>query len=356
MTRCTPIRAAVAGAVLAMGLAAPAGAATIAQGHVDHAVRVVDGAVRVQLRTGNGAQAVWHEPSATVIRTDDASRTTIPSGPDHAFLGPAGARTWILPQTERPGVPWIGWSTEGLADHDPTGPVRWTLDAVEGPGTVALFQDGPFGEPHRIFDSHDGLPDALDVPVGAHGHGNWAFSRPGVYRLTTTSRATLAGTPRQDTQVLTVRVDGTDDAAAPGPVPPAGGSPSPAPGVPAAPGPGDAGARGTSVQLRTTRGRLSRSRTVALRVGCAGSRTCRGTVRLRTAGRVPHAGRPRVLHLGSRRYAVPGGRTATVRVRVPAARARTLRRRASLPVRASTRLDGRTVARRLTLLTGTAPR
>lgn len=338
----------VAAAVVALAVGVPAApaATTISSGHADWAARLVDGRLSTQLRDGRG---VWHDPATVVVQVPDGARTTAPTDPRFAFAGAAPGRAlWVLPQTERAGIPWLGWGAESVVAPRATGAVAWSLDAVEGPGAVAMWQQDALGDPTPVFASADGLPDVHLIGLGAHAHGSWSFARPGRYRLTMTHRATVDGVPQQDTRALEVLVDGAPDADPPPP-----GTPHPAPEAPGpAPAPGaatPAAGRGTVV-IRSTVGRLTRRRLVAVRLGCTAATACRGTLRLRTAARIRHGRTARVLVLGSARVAVPAGRAATVRVRVPAGVARSLRagRRARPVVRATVSGDGRGgVVRRL---------
>jgi len=327
---------ALAGALL---LPAGAGAVAIADGHADYAARLIDGRLRTQVRDPSGA---WHDPATVTVRVVEAARSAVPGDARFRFLGSPGASVWVLPQTERPGVAWLGWSAESLVAPRATGAVGWSLDAVEGPGTVALYQQNALGDPAVLFDSGDGLPDAHQLALGAHAHGSWAFSQPGRYRLTTTHRATIDGAPQSDTRTLEVVVDGTADApAAPVPVPPSA-PPATGAGPPAAP------VRTALPVVRTTAARMSSRRTVAVRLRCAAATPCRGRLRLRTAGRVRHAGTRRVLTLGARRVDVRAGRAVTVRLRVPVRVARSLRAgRPSRPMlRASVRQGDAVATRR----------
>ncbi|WP_158564032.1 TIGR03773 family transporter-associated surface protein [Jiangella anatolica] len=109
------------------------------------------------------------------------------------FLGTDAA--WVIQQTQNPDVLWAGWSTEelgaGVVDGDA---VDITLTDVRGPGEVEVFQTSPFGEPIRIFSS-DEDHTTLRQGIGAHVHANWAFTEPGVYTVTFTVSATVAGQP-----------------------------------------------------------------------------------------------------------------------------------------------------------------
>ncbi|GLY07808.1 anchored repeat ABC transporter, substrate-binding protein [Actinoplanes sp. NBRC 101535] len=67
--------------------------------------------------------------------------------------------------------------------------VRLTATAVDGPGTLTAYLTQSFGQPDVTFDANGGT---AILPPDAHTHMSWAFSEPGVYRLTL--RAELAVT------------------------------------------------------------------------------------------------------------------------------------------------------------------
>ncbi|HEX7658115.1 MAG TPA: anchored repeat ABC transporter, substrate-binding protein [Pseudonocardiaceae bacterium] len=59
---------------------------------------------------------------------------------------------------------------------------------VTGPGSVYAYLTGTFGDTEVYFDSSDGMTgypgDTAVLPADAHTHLSWAFTAPGVYRLT----------------------------------------------------------------------------------------------------------------------------------------------------------------------------
>lgn len=60
------------------------------------------------------------------------------------------------------------------------------LDAT-GPGDVAAYVVSTFGTPEPLFNTADGVSereDSTTLPANAHTHVSWAFSKPGIYRLT----------------------------------------------------------------------------------------------------------------------------------------------------------------------------
>ncbi|HWT95400.1 MAG TPA: choice-of-anchor M domain-containing protein [Solirubrobacteraceae bacterium] len=356
---------------IAFGVVAPAADAAVVleQGHADYGVRVVDGTVRSQVKDGTSGSVVWREPADVVVRLTATARTTVPADAAYSFLGAPGARTWLIPQTQKADVVWLGWNTEELSGGQASGTVGWSLDAVDGPGSVAVFVTDTFGRPRVLMHSGDGLPDRHEIALGTHAHGNWAFSQPGTYALTFTHHVQTADGPQTDTDRLVVEVADTPASGGGG-----GGSGGGAGGGGAGGGAGGGGAGtgGGSSGGGTTDGgrptgdgpgkepaaatpnaavvgrsvRLRANRTVGVRVRCgATSGVCRGKVVLRTSARVRHAGKRQRLTLGSRSYRIAAGRTATVRVKVSRAAARTLRQRRTTSVAATVTRERGTSAR-----------
>ncbi|MET9880022.1 choice-of-anchor M domain-containing protein [Actinacidiphila glaucinigra] len=178
-------------------------------GHVDAiAPRMVDGKFRTLFKDSRTASAVWREPGSVIMHLTSKGKQTIPDPADGlSFLGNAGDTFYSIPQTQDPEVLWAGWSTEAFQNSDIQGNFTLSLDKVEGPGGLLLFEWTPFGEPMMRFDSRDGLPDAYEVPARTHEHANWVFTKEGVYRMTFTFRATLpSGQEVSDSQVFTMAV------------------------------------------------------------------------------------------------------------------------------------------------------
>ncbi|UGQ11042.1 TIGR03773 family transporter-associated surface protein [Yinghuangia sp. ASG 101] len=191
-------------------VAVDSSAVTIDRGHVDAlAGTFADGRLQLLFKDSrNPAAVVWRTPSAVSLRLGDPAKTTVPAGSSYGFLGTAGQPLWIIPQTQNPAVVWAGWNTEELTARELAGPVALTLTGVDGPGGVAVWEDGSFGRPNVIFDSANGLPDRHEVPLGVHAHANWGFGAPGTYRLTVRLTGTLAsGGTAEDTATYTVVVD-----------------------------------------------------------------------------------------------------------------------------------------------------
>ena len=160
----------------------------ISVGHVDLGPRLIDGQWRAGLRHDAESGAVWRDPNQTVLRVNDAAIMTAPDSDDYPFLADvAGKPVYVVPQTQNPGVVWLGWNTQ-----DPA--VTATIDRgltmrvgpVSGPGRAWLFlQSGTFGKPLLLADS-GAAPGDVWIDSGTHVHANWAFSAPGTYTATVT--------------------------------------------------------------------------------------------------------------------------------------------------------------------------
>lgn len=112
------------------------------------------------------------------------------------FLGSSGS-VWILPQVEVPGLLNLGIGTSGVEAGLFSGnQIRLELHGMEGPGHMALFTVSAFGSPVVHWSSRDGVSPGSDAfslnSVNGHVHVNWAFTQPGIYRLSLAASGTLA--------------------------------------------------------------------------------------------------------------------------------------------------------------------
>lgn len=181
--------------VEADGCAVPglaAGAITASTGHFDFGVQVEGGQLRSRVKDDQTSPPTWRDPASVLFQLGDAARMTVPAGSAYSFLGAAGTTVWTIGQTQQDGVPWLGWNTQHPSAVEAIdGPTTWTLDGVEGPGELFVHQTGSFGTPTRVLGSAAGWPTSMRIPANVHGHGNWSFTQPGLYRIATTHSATL---------------------------------------------------------------------------------------------------------------------------------------------------------------------
>lgn len=132
------------------------------------------------------------DPATAVLALGESARVELPGGTP---FGAAGDPFWILPQSQTPGLPFVGFSGEEVAPEDfPTG-VRLMLVSVVGPGHVYLWQAPAPGELEVLVNSADGigLEDAMELTAGSHRHVNIGFSANGVYKVTFRAMGIPAG-------------------------------------------------------------------------------------------------------------------------------------------------------------------
>ncbi|TCC16741.1 anchored repeat ABC transporter, substrate-binding protein [Kribbella sindirgiensis] len=99
----------------------------------------------------------------------------------------------VIPLVENIGldVLWLGLRVRGTGKArgvTRTSSVKLAATELDGPGQLVAYLTESLGQPDKYFDSTDGLgpADSTTLPPAAHTHLNWAFTKPGVYRLTLT--------------------------------------------------------------------------------------------------------------------------------------------------------------------------
>ncbi|MDO4913432.1 MAG: anchored repeat ABC transporter, substrate-binding protein [Bifidobacteriaceae bacterium] len=88
---------------------------------------------------------------------------------------------------------WLGMRVRGDGTHlgaTRSSEVRLTATQVRGPGNVSAYLTTTFGTPQIYFNSADGFNkadgyehDTATLPVDAHTHVSWAFSKAGIYEV-----------------------------------------------------------------------------------------------------------------------------------------------------------------------------
>ncbi|MEV5630891.1 anchored repeat ABC transporter, substrate-binding protein [Micromonospora tulbaghiae] len=123
---------------------------------------------------------------------------------------------------------WLGMRVRGTGaalGANRSSEMLLSATTVDGPGRMVAYVTESFGNPSFAVDSGDGFDasngyrdDTTTLPPDAHTHMSWAFTKPGVYRLSL--RARLAVDPRtapvpMGEQVFTFAV-GVDPHSVPG--------------------------------------------------------------------------------------------------------------------------------------------
>ena len=160
-------------------------------GHFDLGPAIENGTLVARVKDDRSQPAQWVDPSSLTFALGDAARITAPA--DLGFVATPDSSVWLIPSTQIAGVPWLGLNSqrEEIVTGT-TGPVQFTLDAVEGPGRVAVFNAGALGSGvgEHVFD---GPGTGYTLGANTHAHQNWVFTAPGTYTLTITMRVTPNG-------------------------------------------------------------------------------------------------------------------------------------------------------------------
>jgi surface-anchored protein len=90
-----------------------------------------------------------------------------------------------MPQAQEVGILWPGLTTKDLAGSWEGDGVQFRLSAIEAPpgGSFFLYDINVLVQPRHLWRSDDLAASSFTVPVNTHAHMNWAFTRPGRYRL-----------------------------------------------------------------------------------------------------------------------------------------------------------------------------
>ena len=162
----------------------------IEAGHVDLGPRLIGGKLTVSLRDDSAASPVWRDPNKTVLRVRDGALIQVPQGEDYKFLADS-KRVYVLPQTQKTQLVWLGWNTQDPAVTKLIqGGVNMRIEQVKGPGhSWLILQEGTFGKPKVLADSAASAQD-IWVDTNTHVHANWIFSKPGIYLVKVSFKAT----------------------------------------------------------------------------------------------------------------------------------------------------------------------
>lgn len=181
-------------------------------GHFDFGPVLEGGELKPRVKDDRLSPAQWVDPATLVFHLGAKAAQQAPGGA-FDFLGTG--TIWQIPLTQEAGVPWLGWNTQhpSIAGHT-QGPITLTLDALDGPGHLAVYSVNSWGQPaDRFFGTLDGFPRSTEITVGGSGvhvHGIWAFTEPGIYVATMTFSGTVDGAHRSGSTTLTFAVGDVD--------------------------------------------------------------------------------------------------------------------------------------------------
>lgn len=180
--------------------------AVIDHGHADLGPMLIDGRLDFLVRDDSAEQPVWRHLEDVVFPLRSAAELTLPAGDQFDFTGAkAGDTVWVVPQTEIPGVVWLGWNTQhpSIVQTADRG-VSLEFLGAQGPGQYSLFlQSGGFAKPQQLYSSAGAPGQKMWVDLNTHTHANWVFTQPGVYQVALKAVVKgTDGTTQESTKVL----------------------------------------------------------------------------------------------------------------------------------------------------------
>ena len=190
----------------------------IQAGHADFGPTLIDGKWKLKIRDDTDDEPVWRDPENVVFKLGGNSIIPMPDDAAYSFIGEKpGTKLYVIPQTQNPDVPWLGWNTqEGGVLNELDRGANLSLEGVSGPGKLHVYLENGNNNPQQLWDSTKGYPQNSWIETNAHTHVNWVFSKPGIYHVKLTFSGKLKnGRAVSDTRVLNFAVgDNTDPNAA----------------------------------------------------------------------------------------------------------------------------------------------
>lgn len=191
--RNTPALAGIALATLLAATLTTHAQTPLSEGHADIGIGFEGGLW--DLHVHDGENDVEYEPDDALLVVNSSAETTVPPGAQWSFLGATGSPYWQLPDSDVPGLLFLGIGTDevenGVFVNDL---VTLTLTGWSGPGNFSLFTVDGLGDLETLWmNTADGISagDSIQVPAGGHAHFLWAFTQPGDYTLTLEASGTL---------------------------------------------------------------------------------------------------------------------------------------------------------------------
>ncbi|WP_445227892.1 anchored repeat ABC transporter, substrate-binding protein [Corynebacterium sp. H130] len=135
------------------------------------------------------------EPQSLIRTVDESVRPGVPVVTLAEEAARYGGKVIPLVEDVTLDTIWLGLRVTGTGQSrgaTRASEVKLNAVAVRGPGDMTGFVTTTFGTPEVFFNSADGFgDDSTTLPVDAHTHMSWSFSKPGIYELDV--QATLDG-------------------------------------------------------------------------------------------------------------------------------------------------------------------
>ena len=166
-----------------MGLAGQTNLTYLTHQHIDLLIRYLPEAeTKLELTVRDSSAHVSYGTNEVIIESAESARLILPPG---LPFGEEGDPLWVLPQSQDPLLPYLGFSTDGVPLGLYEGPLRYRLLSMDGPGEFFVWQAAMAGF-NITMNTQDGISEQDEVRLlaGGHAHYNWGFTQPGKYCVT----------------------------------------------------------------------------------------------------------------------------------------------------------------------------
>lgn len=141
------------------------------------------------------------------------SRPAALKGKEFDYLGQD--KFFLLPQTQEQSIIWPGYNTQALNYKDyKDGTVTLNIKPVEMPegAAVGLFTTEGMGNKFTPLVNSTQEDYSIETTFASHTHTNWAFTKPGIYKLEVTYSATTTDDKEISSKPQTLTVAAGDTA------------------------------------------------------------------------------------------------------------------------------------------------
>ncbi|WP_368266808.1 choice-of-anchor M domain-containing protein [Corynebacterium ulcerans] len=155
----------------------------ISKGHVDISPKEIDGTLAVVVKDESGqhsSKAILRDPNSVTFVVPQSAKTALRE--DIKDIAKKGERVYVLPEVQKTGLVWPGFSTEEIYGET-EGDYEFTItpkSAPQGGKWVAYSGDAHSSE-NRIGD-YTGKR-VYKAEGSTHRHLNWVFTKPGKYTM-----------------------------------------------------------------------------------------------------------------------------------------------------------------------------
>ncbi|MDV2425889.1 MULTISPECIES: choice-of-anchor M domain-containing protein [Corynebacterium] len=153
----------------------------ITKGHQDMALSGDSGDLSFKVKDDD--KGIEHDSESFAIEVSDDLKQPLSELSDSSLPDEG----WVLPQTQDPNAPWLGFNTQELSQDLLAAGDTATLSMAiaQGPedGRIVAYQM-ELGGPKVLMDTADG--SAWDYPGNSHSHPAFVFTEPGTYAVSFT--------------------------------------------------------------------------------------------------------------------------------------------------------------------------